>query len=68
MAKLVNNGPNLLKLTFTRTTGLFSGTFKEAGTTTTFVIKGAVLQRQNNGSGYAPGTDQSGRVVFQAVP
>jgi uncharacterized repeat protein (TIGR01451 family) len=67
-SKLVNNGPNVLKLTFTRATGVFSGTFKEAGTTTTFVLKGAVLQRQNNGSGYAPGAAQSGRVVFHAVP
>lgn len=67
-SKLVNNGPNALKLTFAPATGLFSGTFKEAGTTRIFAIKGAVLQRQNNGSGYAPGADQSGRVVFQAAP
>jgi hypothetical protein len=67
-SKLVNNGPNLLKLTFARTSGFFSGTFKQAGTTQYFLIKGAVLQRQNNGSGYAPGSDQSGRVDFRAAP
>ena len=67
-SKLVNNGPNALKLTFTPATGLFAGTFSEAGTTRIFAIKGAVLQRQNQGSGYAPGPDQSGRVVFQAAP
>ena len=67
-SKLVNDGPNALKLTFTPATGLFSGTFKRAGTTKTYAIKGAVLQRQNNGSGYAPGADQSGRVVFQTGP
>jgi len=67
-SKLVNNGPNVLKLTFTRTSGFFSGTFKQAGATQSFLIKGAVLQRQNNGSGYAPGSDQSGRVDFRAAP
>ena len=67
-SKLVNHGTNTLKLLFTRTTGLFTGTFKETGTTKTYAIKGAVLQRQNEGSGYAPGTNQSGRVVFQAAP
>jgi hypothetical protein len=67
-SKLVNNGTNTLKLTFTRTTGLFSGSFKEAGTTRIYAIKGAVLQRQNYGSGYAPGTNQSGRAVFEATP
>jgi hypothetical protein len=67
-SKLVNNGTNTLKLTFAPATGLFSGTFKEAGTARTYAIKGAVLQRQNYGSGYAPGTNQSGRVVFEAAP
>ena len=67
-SKLVNNGTNTLKLTFTRTTGAFSGTFKETGTTRIYAIKGAVLQRQNYGTGYAPGTNQSGRVVFEAAP
>ncbi len=67
-SKLVNNGTNTLKLLFTRTTGLFSGTFKETGGTKIYAIKGAVLQRQNEGAGYAPGTNQSGRVVFQAAP
>jgi len=65
-SKLVNDGPNTLKLTFTPASGLFSGTFKKTGTSKTYNIKGAVLQKQNYGSGYAPGSDQSGRVVFQA--
>ena len=67
-SKLVNNGPNTLKLTFAPSTGLFTGSFKEAGTTRVFPIKGAVLQRQNYGLGYALGTNQSGRVIFQAAP
>jgi uncharacterized repeat protein (TIGR01451 family) len=67
-SQLVNNGTNTLKLTFAPASGRFSGSFKEAGTTRIFAIKGAVLQRQNNGSGYAPGTNQSGGVIFQAAP
>jgi hypothetical protein len=67
-SKLVNNGPNALKLTFVPASGRFNGTFQETGTTMVFAIRGVVLQRQNIGSGYAPGTDQSGRVVFQAAP
>jgi hypothetical protein len=67
-SRLVNNGPNALKLTFVPASGLFSGTFKEAGTTAVFSIKGVVLQKQNIGSGYAPGGGESGRVLFQAAP
>ena len=67
-SKLVNNGTNTLKLTFTASSGLFAGSFLEAGTPKTYAIKGVVLQRQNNGSGYAPGTNQSGSVIFQAAP
>ncbi|HWN97073.1 MAG TPA: hypothetical protein VNT99_18730, partial [Methylomirabilota bacterium] len=67
-SKLVNNGPNTLKLNFASESGVFTGTFKEAGTTTVFPIKGAVLQRQNIGAGHARGADQSGRVQIQAAP
>jgi hypothetical protein len=65
---VVNNGPNTLRLSFSPASGFFAGTFKEAGATTTFALRGAVLQRQNNGSGYAPNSGQSGRVVFRAAP
>ncbi|SPE61533.1 hypothetical protein SBV1_730006 [Verrucomicrobia bacterium] len=67
-SKLVNNGPNALKLIFMPASGYFSGTFREAGTTEVFPTKGAVLQRQNYGSGYAPGSNQTGLVIFRAVP
>jgi hypothetical protein len=67
-SKLVNNGPNTLNVRFTPSSGLFSGTFKEAGTTKVFPIKGVVLQRQNIATGYATGARQSGRVLLQAVP
>ncbi len=65
-SRLVNNGTNVLRLVFAPATGLFSGSFRETGTARTYAIKGAVLQRQNYGAGYAPGTNQSGRVVFAA--
>jgi hypothetical protein len=67
-SKLVNTGPNTLTMTFTPASGLFTGKFKEAGSSETFILKGAVLQRQNNASGYAPGADQSGRVLFEPAP
>ncbi|HTD66627.1 MAG TPA: hypothetical protein VK846_08880, partial [Candidatus Limnocylindria bacterium] len=67
-SKLVNNGPNTLKLIFTPASGLFRGTFKEAGTTQTIPLRGAVLQKQNVGSGYGIGEDQSGWIFFQTVP
>ena len=67
-SQFVNHGTNTLKLTFKAATGAFSGTFKETGTPTTFVLKGAVLQRQNTGSGFAPGTNQSGHLLFEAAP
>jgi hypothetical protein len=67
-SQFVNHGTNTLKMTFKAATGVFSGTFKETGTATTFILKGAVLQRQNNGSGYAPGATQSGHVLFEAAP
>jgi hypothetical protein len=67
-SKLVNNGPNSLRLVFVPRNGRFSGTFKEAGTTRVFPIKGVVLQRQNFGSGHVRGPNQSGRVIFLPAP
>jgi hypothetical protein len=67
-SRLVNNGPNKLKLVFVPSNGRFSGTFKEAGSNTVFPIDGVVLQRQNFGAGFAPGRNESGRVIFRAAP
>ncbi len=64
----VNHGPNALKLSFSPASGFFAGSFKAAGATTTFALRGAVLQRQNHGSGYAPSSEQSGRVLVRAAP
>jgi hypothetical protein len=67
-SELVNSGPNALKLAFTPASGFFSGTFAEAGRTTIFPIKGAVLRRQNYGSGYFLGAGQSGKVTVRTAP
>jgi hypothetical protein len=66
--KLVNNGPNKLNLIFNRSSGEFQGAFKEAGSTQIFPLEGAVLQRQNIGSGHSIGTNQSGWILLRAVP
>jgi len=68
-SRLVNNGTNSLRMIFVPASGLFNGTFRESGTGIVSPLKGAVLQRQNIGSGYAPASGQSGRrVLFQAAP
>ena len=67
-SKVTNLGPNQLTMTFTLSSGLFKGTFVEPGTTKKRAFNGAVLQKANNGSGHWLGTNQSGRVVFQAAP
>jgi hypothetical protein len=67
-SNLVNIGPNSLRLVFVPRTGRFSGSFMEAGTTRVFPINGVFLQRQNFGSGHAPGPNQSGRVIFLPAP
>jgi hypothetical protein len=44
--------------------GTFSGTFHNPATGRISPIKGALLQKQNAGSGFLLGTNQSGRVFF----
>jgi hypothetical protein len=50
------------------TTGVFSGTFIHPGTGARIAFKGAVLQKQNLGSGYFLGTSQTGYVNFEPAP
>ncbi|MGZ5543395.1 MAG: DUF7507 domain-containing protein, partial [Limisphaerales bacterium] len=59
---------NKVTLNFTLSSGLFSGTFVEPGTTRRTTFGGAVLQKANFGAGYFPGTNDNGRVMFQAAP
>ncbi len=66
-SKVVNNGPNALKLAFNLDTGVFHGSFREAGTTRTFPLRGVALQRQNIASGYALGGGKSGWIYFDSA-
>ncbi|HEU0008440.1 MAG TPA: Ig-like domain-containing protein, partial [Verrucomicrobiae bacterium] len=69
-SKVTNASPNTLTCTFTLSTGLFTGTYREPGATLTITFRGAVLQqeKQNRGSGHFLGTTESGQVVFEARP
>jgi hypothetical protein len=60
--KVINVGSNQLALTFTSSSGLFTGSFTPSGGTATVSFKGVVFQKGNYGSGYHVGTNQSGRV------
>jgi hypothetical protein len=71
-SKVTNDYPNRVTLTctFTLSSGLFTGTYREAGTTRTITFRGAVLQHPflNRGSGHFLGTNESGQVVFEERP
>jgi hypothetical protein len=59
-----------LVLNITLPTGLFNGsvTVRDGGATKKLLFKGALLQHQNFGAGYFPGTDETGPVEFEAAP
>jgi len=61
---LLSAGTNKLAITLSTSSGLISGSFTNPQTLKKSVIKGAVLQRQNLGSGYFLGTNQSGSFFF----
>ena len=69
-SKVSNASSNALTCTFTLSSGLFSGTYREPGAARAITFRGAVLQReqQNRGAGYFLGTTESGRVSFEAPP
>jgi hypothetical protein len=60
----------LFKMTFTTSTGLFSGSVPnpEGAKLKALSFKGAVLQKQTNGFGFFLGTNQSGRVMLERKP
>lgn len=62
--KVTNLGTNRLTLTISPSSGLFSGSVTTPDGSRTFPFKGAVHQKQNQGWGFFPGTNQSGRVRF----
>jgi hypothetical protein len=61
---LLSAGTNKLAITLSTSSGLISGSFVNPQTLKKSVIKGALLQKQNFGSGYFLGTNQSGSVFF----
>ena len=62
--KVSNLGINKLTLTIALSTGLFSGRVTPPGAAQSLSFKGVLHQKQNYGSGFFLGTDQSGRVRF----
>jgi len=66
---VVNTLPNVLAsltVKFTTSSGRFSGTFIESSSTRRVAFSGVVLQKWNMGSGFFLGTNESGRVTFEA--
>ena len=61
---LLTAGTNKLAITLSTSSGLMSGSFVNPETLKKSVVKGTLLQRQNLGSGYFLGTNQSGSVFF----
>jgi hypothetical protein len=62
--KVSNSGTNKLTLSISLATGLFSGSVTPPGAAGSVSFKGALHQKQNFGSGFFLGGDQSGRVRF----
>jgi hypothetical protein len=62
----VDAGINRLVMSLNRASGLMSGSVTPPGATRAIPFKGAVLQKQNRGSGYFLGTNASGRVSLDA--
>ena len=54
-----------LTLKITTPTGLFKGKFHRADNGSTVAFQGAILQKQNFGSGFFLGTNESGFVTFE---
>jgi hypothetical protein len=62
--RVANLGANDLTLSIARASGLFSGSVTPPGATRSVSFRGALHQKQNYGSGFFLGADQSGRVRF----
>jgi hypothetical protein len=59
-----NLGSNRLSLTLSLSSGTFSGTIVAPGASRTINLNGVVLQKQNRGGGFFPGTNQTGQIYF----
>jgi len=64
---ITTSGADGFKMTLNRTNGVFSGSFRVPGTTTTRSFYGSLLQNRDVGLGYFLGTNQSGGIRFVPV-
>ncbi len=66
--KVINLSSNKLSLTITNSSGLFSGAVTNPVDGRKITYKGALLQKRNAGRGTFAGTNETGRVLFEAAP
>jgi hypothetical protein len=62
--KISNLGPGELRMSFSLSSGLFSGKVVDPSTGTWMPFKGALLQDRNSAAGFILGADKSGLVGF----
>ena len=63
-SKVTNLGSNKLALSITTSSGLFKGSVANPTTGKSLAFSGALLQKQNAGSGFLLGTNRSTRVFL----
>jgi hypothetical protein len=63
--RVVNLSDNKLSLSFSTSTGLFSGRVVDPSTLRTLTFRGVVLQKQNSGAGLFLGVNESGEVLLE---
>ena len=66
--KVVNRSGNRLQLFINQRNGLYRGCVVNPATGVMEAFQGALLQKQNRGSGFCPGLNGVGRVAFEAAP
>jgi hypothetical protein len=62
--KVGNLSGGKLSMSISTSSGLFSGSVVNPATGKSSAFKGVVLQKQNGGAGFLPGTNRSARVTF----
>jgi hypothetical protein len=62
--KVINRGDNKLSLSISTSSGLFKGSVQDPATGKSHKFYGALLQKQDRGSGFLLGADRSSRVVL----
>ena len=64
LSQLKGVSTNKLLLTFTRSSGVFTGTARLPGTARNLAFRGAAFQPLNRGGGYFLGTNQTGQILL----